>query len=212
MNPAVSSFLQALDRWEEELSILRILLLDCGLTEEIKWGWPCYTDKGKNIAMLGAFKDYACLSFFKGALLDNTHGLLEKSGENTQSARVIKVRSKAEILSMHPLLKFLILEATALETTGEKAYFKKTSEYPVAEELTLAFAADPSFQNAFDALTPGRKNGYLLHFSSAKQSETRALRIEQCKKRIFRGLGFHDCVCGLSQRMPKCDGSHKSLG
>ena len=212
MNPAVSSFLQTLDRWEEELSILRILLLDCGLTEEIKWGWPCYTDKGKNIAILGAFKDYACLSFFKGALIEDAGGLLEQSAENTQSARVIKVRSKAEILSMEPMLKYTIFEAMALEASGQKAYFKKTSEYKVPEELTLAFAADPSFQDAFDALTPGRKNGYLLHFSSAKQSETRALRIEQCKKRIFRGQGFHDCVCGLSKRMPRCDGSHKSLG
>ena len=211
MHPKVLEFLSKQKYWSEALIELRNLLVECGLTETFKWRNPCYAMDGKNIAILGAFKDFCCLSFFKGVLLSDPEGILKQQGGNTQSGRIVPFTNVKEINGLKPILKTYVLEAIEIEKSGLKLEYSKPEEMEFPEELELAFKRDKTFQTAFENLTPGRQKGYLLFFTGAKQSATRASRIEKYKSRIFCGKGFHDCVCGLSKKMPACDGSHKYI-
>ncbi|MCB0431327.1 MAG: YdeI/OmpD-associated family protein [Flavobacteriales bacterium] len=177
--------------WPGELKLLRKIVLDCGLTEERKWGIPCYTFQQHNVAIVSAFKEYAALSFFKGALLQDEHKLLTMPGENTQSARVIRFTDVKQIAKLEPVLKAYIHEAIEVEKAGLKVDFKKEPE-PIPEELQNKFAENPDLTTAFYALTPGRQRGYILHFSQPKQSKTRESRIEKCMPKIMAGKGFYD--------------------
>ncbi len=180
------------NRWKEEMKHLRMIVLDCGLTEELKWSVPCYTFRKSNIVIVSAFKEYCALSFFKGALLNDPHGIMDKPGENTQAARLIKFTNLHEIVESEADLKAYIFEAIEVEKTGLKVKMKKTLEYSIPEELQTKLNENPDFKVAFEALTPGRQRGYLLHFSQPKQSKTRVSRIEKCMPRIFEGRGLND--------------------
>jgi len=209
MNPEVDEYLNNAKKWQKELKKLRMIILDCQLTEEFKWRNPCYTFDNKNIVLIGAFKDNSVLSFFKGVLLNDKQNILVQAGDNTQSARIIKFSNVQQIEEMESVLKVYIKEAIEIEKAGLKVAFKKTSEYVIPEELQNKLDEDSAFKTAFEALTPGRQRGYILHFSAPKQSKTRESRIEKYMDRIFDGKGLYDCVCGLSKRMPSCDGTHK---
>ncbi|OEK01046.1 hypothetical protein BFP97_05780 [Roseivirga sp. 4D4] len=177
--------------WTSELKLLRSTVQACGLVEECKWGAPCYTFNGKNVLMISAFKNYCAISFFKGVLLNDSLGNLVKPGENSQSARLLKFTSLKEIQEIIPDIKAYIFEAIEVEKAGLEVTFKKNPE-PVPEELQTKFDEDPSLQNAFESLTPGRQRGYIIHFSQPKQSKTRVSRIEKCIPKILKGEGFHD--------------------
>jgi uncharacterized protein YdeI (YjbR/CyaY-like superfamily) len=178
-------------QWTEELKKLRTILLDCGLTEELKWGVPCYTYQNKNIVLISALRGYCAFSFFKGVLLKDPHNILEKPGENSQSDRVIKFTSVQQILESEEILKSYVSEAIEVEKSGLKVVFKKNPE-PIPEELQQKFDEDPFFKTAFEELTPGRQRGYILYFSQAKQAKTRVTRIEKCTPKILNGEGLHD--------------------
>ncbi len=177
--------------WQEELNLLRSIVLDCGLTEEVKWGVPCYTCQKKNIVLVSAFKEYCALSFFKGVLLKDTSRILQKPGENSQSARLIRFQNVQKIIEMESILKTYIAEAVEVEKAGLKASFKINPE-PIPEELQNKLDEIPALKKAFEALTPGRQRGYILYFSAPKQSKTRVSRIEKCMSRILEGKGMHD--------------------
>ncbi len=177
--------------WKKELQLLRRILNDCHLKEEIKWGVPCYTFQGHNLLILAALKEYCSISFFKGALLQDTDELLVKPGENTQSARLIKITDVQEIVEKETMLKTYIYEAIEVEKAGIKVEYKKLPE-PVPEEFQNVLDTNPDIQTAFEALTPGRQRGYILYFSAPKQSKTRASRIEKYIPSILNGKGFHD--------------------
>lgn len=177
--------------WPEELKRLRAIVLDCGLMEELKWGVPCYTYEGQNVLLVSAFKEFAALSFFKGALLNDPHQLLVKPGENSQASRYLKFTSVEEIDEQESILKAYVLEAVKVEKAGLKVEFKKNPE-PVPEELQQKLDEDPFFRTAFEELTPGRQRGYIIYFSQAKQSKTRVSRIEKCVPKILNGEGLHD--------------------
>lgn len=179
-------------KWQSELDRLRDVALDCGLSEVLKWGHPVYTFENNNIVMIGAFNDFCVLSFFKGALLHDEAGILSRPGENTQSGRVIRFTHVRDIEALEPLLKTYIFEAVEVEKAGLKATFKKTAEYAVPEEFQRKMDENPALKAAFQALTPGRQRGYLLHFSAPKQAKTREARIEKCLPLIFRGKGLHE--------------------
>ena len=212
MNPKVDAFLLNVKKWREELTILRSIVMDSGLVEELKWGAPCYVYDTANIIIIQGFKEYFALMFFKGALMNDPQDLLQKPGENTQSGRQIRMTSMDEMLGLEEMLRAYIQNAIAVEKAGVKVVVKKTEEYPVPVELEESFASNSHLQDAFYGLTPGRQRAYLLHFSEAKQSATRKARIEKYTSRILKGKGILDCWCGLSKRMPTCDGSHKQLG
>jgi uncharacterized protein YdeI (YjbR/CyaY-like superfamily) len=178
--------------WTEELTELREIALGCGLTEEFKWSTPCYTFQDGNIVLLGAFKEYCVISFFKGALLTDAAGILIKPGENTQAGRVIRFTDVQKIRKQESILKAYIDEAVEVEKAGLKVDFKKTSEFNLPDELQKTFAENTVFKNAFKALTPGRQRGYILYFSQPKQSKTREARIEKSMPQIFLGKGLHD--------------------
>ncbi|MEQ8583302.1 MAG: YdeI/OmpD-associated family protein [Marinoscillum sp.] len=177
--------------WPKELAQLRRIVLETGLMEESKWGVPCYTFQGKNIAIVSAFKEYCALSFFKGSLLQDTHGLLDKPGEHTQSARLIKFTHLKEVLDIEATLKAWIYEAIEVEKAGLEVIFEENPE-PIPEELQLKMNENSDLKAAFEALTPGRKRGYILHFSAPKQSKTRVSRIEKCIPQILDGRGLND--------------------
>ncbi len=208
-NAQVDEFLRTTEMWRAELTLLREIARECGLTEEWKWRQPCYSYEGRNILILGGLKQHCTLGFFKGALLQDYAEVLAKPGENTQSARVLRFRNTDEIGALTPVLKAYIHEAIELEKAGASVTFQKAEEFDVPEELVETFAQMPAFKDAFMALTPGRRRAYLLHFTAAKQSATRLARIEKNIDRIMDGFGLNDCTCGLSKRMPGCDGSHK---
>lgn len=176
--------------WVEELVILRRIVLETGLTEELKWGVPVYTHKGKNIVLINALKDSANISFFKGVLLADTHKILQQQG-NVQSDRLLRFTNPEAIIGLAEVLKAYIFEAISIEEAGLKVDFKKNPE-PIPDELIQVFDADPAFKEAFFTLTPGRQRGYIIHFSQPKQSETRYGRIEKCKDKIFKGIGMND--------------------
>lgn len=176
--------------WREELETLRQLVLETGLTEEIKWGVPVYTHNGKNILSVGALKDFATIGFFKGALLQDKHKILQQQG-NLQSDRIVKFTNATDIEKLKSVLQSYISEAVSIEESGKKVEFKKNPE-PIPDELHEAFEQDPAFKKAFYALTAGRQRGYIIHFSQPKQSQTRIGRIEKYKEQIFNGIGLND--------------------
>lgn len=175
--------------WTNVLKELRRIVLDCMLTEEVKWGIPCYTHQGKNIITLAAFKEFTSIGFFKGSLLSDTEGILIKPGENSQSGKQLRFVDVQKVLELEPIIKAYIFEAIEVEKSGLKVQFKATSEYDRPDELKEKFLAMPELEKAFEALTPGRQRGYLLYFSQAKQSKTRATRIEKMIPKIFAGKG-----------------------
>jgi uncharacterized protein YdeI (YjbR/CyaY-like superfamily) len=191
-NPKVDAFLRDASQWREEFKKLRIIALDCGLTEELKWGKPGYTLEDKNIVLIQGFKAYCALLFFKGALLKDAKGILKKMGENTQAGRQVRFTSVQEIAGLQPVLKEYIQQAIEVEKAGLKVAFKKPSEFAVPEEFQNKLKAMPALKAAFKALTPGRQRGYLLYFSAAKQSQTRESRIEKCVPQILKGKGFNE--------------------
>ncbi|MHB1081355.1 MAG: DUF1801 domain-containing protein [Prosthecobacter sp.] len=207
-NPKVDAHIANAKKWQPEMKALRRIILDTGLTEELKWDQPCYTHDGHNIVLIGGFKDHCRLMFCNGSLLSDPRDLLQKPGEHTQAGRFIPFTSVAEIKALEPELKSFLLAAIENEKAGVKPTFKTTPE-PIPEELQTKLNRNPALDEAFAALTPGRQRAYLLHFNAAKQSATRTSRIEACTPRILAGKGIHDCICGHSQKMPTCDGSHK---
>jgi len=176
--------------WTEELETLRQIVLETGLTEEIKWGVPVYTQNGKNIVTVNALKDSANIGFYKGAIMKDSHKILEQQG-NIQSARIIRFTDVERINKIKDILKSYVLEAIEIEKSGKKVETVKNPE-PIPEELLQAFEDDAAFENAFYALTPGRQRGYIIYFSQPKQSATRISRIEKYKEQIFNGVGLHD--------------------
>ncbi len=176
--------------WVEELLLLREIVLETGLTEEMKWGVPVYTKNGKNIVMVNALKDSANISFFKGVLLIDKHKILQQQG-NLQSDRIVKFTKIDDIIKLKDVLKEYVLEAIAIEESGAKVVFKKNPE-PTPEELLQAFEDDPAFQKAFYDLTLGKQRGYIIHFSQPKQTQTRIGRIQKYKEQIFNGVGLND--------------------
>lgn len=192
MKPTVEELIAKNKKWKEELIKLRSIVLDCGLTEEVKWWQPCYSFNGTNLIILGSFKEFCTLSFFKGVLLKDEQKILEFPGENSQSAKIIKFTSVQQINNLEDVLKDNIKEMIELEKSGAKVTFKKIEEQKLPEELEEIFKQDKDFKKAFKSLTPGRQRAYLLHFSSAKQSVTRITRIEKLKQKIFSGKGLND--------------------
>jgi len=178
--------------WTRELEILREIVLECGLTEELKWSVPCYSFEGNNIAIVSAFKEFCSLSFFKGSLLKDTDEILTKQGENSQAARLVKFTDVEKIIDLESILKSYIYEAIEIEKAGLKVEFKDVSEYKIPAELQRKLDENEVFRNAFYSLTPGRQKGYILHFSQTKQSKTRESRIEKSMPRIFLGKGLND--------------------
>ena len=211
MHEDVNNYLNKLKNWGEELTQLREIILDCGLTEDFKWKHPCYTDNGKNIVLIHEFKDYCAILFHKGVLLKDSENILVQQTENIQSARQIRFTDMPEIVELETIIKQYIKEAIQVERSGMKVEMKKVSDYEMPDELNQKFNENPAFEVAFRNLTPGRQKGYLLYFNKTKQSKTRMARIEKYEARIFNGKGMLDCVCGLSKRKPNCDGSHKQL-
>ncbi len=190
--PNVDGFLRNAKRWREEFEKLRMVCLDGGLTEGLKWGKPCYTFQSSNIVLIHGFKDYCALLFFKGALLKDAKGILVQQTENVQAARQIRFTNVREIVEMEPVLKPYIKEAIKVEKAGLEVNYKKTSEFVIPEEFQNRLDESPVLKTAFAALTPGRQRGYILHFSAAKQSKTREARVEKCVQQILDGKGLND--------------------
>jgi uncharacterized protein YdeI (YjbR/CyaY-like superfamily) len=192
MNPKVDAFLTRQKKWKLEFVTLRRIILDCGLTEELKWGQPCYADEEKNIVLIHGFKEYCAILFHKGALLKDPKRILIQQTPNVQVARQIRFTSVEDVAKLERTLKAYIREAIQVERAGLKLELKKTSDFPVPEELRVRLNRDHALKAAFDALTPGRQRGYLYYFSQAKQSKTRESRVEKCIPRIRQGLGLDD--------------------
>jgi uncharacterized protein YdeI (YjbR/CyaY-like superfamily) len=192
MNPKVDVYLSKAKKWQPEMKKLRSIILNCQLTEELKWAKPAYTFQKKNVVIIIALKDHCALAFCKGALLKDANGLLTNIGENTQASRWIKFSSVRAIVEMEPVLKAYIHEAIEAEKAGLEVPYKKTADFPVPEELKHKLDKSPSLKTAFNALTPGRQRGYLLYFSAAKQSKTRTSRVEKCTPQILKGKGLND--------------------
>jgi uncharacterized protein YdeI (YjbR/CyaY-like superfamily) len=179
-------------KWQEEMQMLRDILLDAGLTEERKWGNPCYTINGKNVVMMGALKEFCSIGFFKGSLLSDPKQLLIAAGENTQAARQLRFTETKSITQLQKQITTFVQEAIALEEAGRKVAFKAANEFSIPDELLEYFRDSSAFEKAFYALTPGRQRGYLIHFAEPKQSKTRQARIEKYHDQIMRGEGLHD--------------------
>jgi uncharacterized protein YdeI (YjbR/CyaY-like superfamily) len=191
-NSKVDWFFSKAKKWQEEFEKLRATILDCGLTEELRWGNPCYTFQGSNVVLIHGFKEYCAVLFFKGALLKDPKGILIQQTENVQSARQIRFTNIREINGLEPVLKAYIKEGIEAEKSGLKVDLKKTSEFKVVEEFQNKLDAMPVLKKAFAALTPGRQRGYLLYFSAAKQSKTREARVEKSMGQILKGKGLDD--------------------
>ena len=192
MNPKVDFFFNKAKQWQEEFEKLRTIILDCGLTEDLKWGCPCYTFQKKNIVLIHGFKEYCALLFFKGALLKDANGILVQQTKNVQSARQTRFTSVREIAKLKPVLKAYVHEAVEVEKAGLKVNFKKTSDFKIPGEFQNKLAGVPALKTAFHALTPGRQRAYIVYFSAPKQSKTRDARIEKCMSRILIGKGLND--------------------
>jgi len=192
MNPKVDWFFNKDTRWKEAFAKLRDIALDTGLTEELKWGHPCYTLKGKNVFLMHGFNDYCALLFHKGTLLKDDNGILVQQTANVQSARQIRFTSAAQIKRMERTIMLYMQEAIEVEKAGLKVELKKTAEFDMPDEFKNALKEMPGLKKAFHALTPGRQRGYLLHFSAAKQAKTREARIEKNIERIMAGKGIDD--------------------
>jgi uncharacterized protein YdeI (YjbR/CyaY-like superfamily) len=192
INPKVDGFLKKAKKWREEFQKLRMACLECELTEELKWGKPCYSYQKSNIVLIHGFKEYCALLFMKGALLKDSNGILVQQTENVQAARQIRFTNVREIVRMKPILKAYIKEAIEVEKAGLDVDYKKTSEFAIPEEFQNRLDESPALKTAFEALTPGRQRGYLLYFSAAKQSKTRESRVEKCEQQILDGKGLND--------------------
>jgi uncharacterized protein YdeI (YjbR/CyaY-like superfamily) len=192
MNPKVDFYFSKAKKWQEEFEKLRMIILDCQLTEELKWGCPCYTFQKSNIVLKHGFKEYCALLFFKGALLNDANGILIQQTENVQAARQIRFTNVREIVKMKTILKAYIYEAIEVEKAGLKVNFKKTIEFIIPEEFQKNLDKNPVLKTAFDALTPGRQRGYLFYFSQPKQSKTRESRVKKCMQQILNGKGLND--------------------
>jgi uncharacterized protein YdeI (YjbR/CyaY-like superfamily) len=192
MNPKVDFFFNKAQKWQEELEQLRTIALDCGLTEELKWGCPCYTLQKNNIVLIHEFKEYCAFLFFKGALLNDTNGILIQQTENVQAARQIRFTHVSEIVEKKTILKAYIFEAIEVEKAGLKVELKKTAEFTVSEEFQNKLDELPALKTAFEALTPGRQRAYLMHFSAPKQAKTREARVEKYMQQILNGKGLDD--------------------
>jgi uncharacterized protein YdeI (YjbR/CyaY-like superfamily) len=191
-NPKVDAFIADAKRWRAELTMLRAILLDSELSEEFKWGGPCYTLQGKNVAIINGLKESCALAFFKGALLKDVHGVLTRPGQHTQAARWFKFASVREIVEMRSILKAYIREAIEVEESGLKLKLRKTSDLKFPEELQTMLDEFPDFKTAFERLTPGRQRAYIYHFSAPKQSKTRESRVQKCMPQILQGKGLLD--------------------
>jgi uncharacterized protein YdeI (YjbR/CyaY-like superfamily) len=192
MNPNVEFYFSKAKKWQKEFEKLRMIILDCPLTEELKWGVPCYTFQKKNIVLIHGFKEYCALLFIKGALLNDANGILIQQTENVQAGRQIRFTNVREIVEMEPILKAYINEAIEVEKAGLKVNYKKNTELIFPEEFQNRFDENPALKTAFDALTPGRQRAYNLYFSAPKQSKTRESRIEKCIQHILNGKGLND--------------------
>jgi uncharacterized protein YdeI (YjbR/CyaY-like superfamily) len=194
MNPKVDFYFDKADKWKKEVELLRTIVLDCGLTEKLKWGVPCYLFENSNIVLIHDFKDYCALLFFKGVLLNDANGILVQQTKNVQSARQIRFTNVGEIGKMKKILKAYIYEAIEIEKAGLKVTLKKPAEFVMAEEFKkkLSGKGGPTLKKAFEALTPGRQRAYLLHFSAPKQSKTREARVEKYIPHILKGKGLDD--------------------
>jgi uncharacterized protein YdeI (YjbR/CyaY-like superfamily) len=192
MNPKVDGYLRKSKKWQEELEKLRMIILDCQLTEELKWGKPCYTFQKSNIVIIVGFKEYCALIFCKGALLNDADGILIKPGENSQAARQIRFTNVRKIVEMEPILKAYIYEAIEVEKAGLEVNFKAITELIYPEEFQKTLEENPGLKAAFEALTPGRRRAYNLYFSAPKQSKTRESRVKKCMQQILNGKGLND--------------------
>jgi uncharacterized protein YdeI (YjbR/CyaY-like superfamily) len=192
MNPKVDFFFDKAEKWQEEVKQLRVIALDCGLTEELKWGNPCYTLQGKNIVLIHTFKEYCALLFFKGALINDTNGILIQQTENVQAGRQIRFTNVKEIRELAPILKNYIHKAIEVEQKGLKVELKTTADFEVPQEFQHKLEKSALLKSAFEALTPGRQRAYLFHFSQPKQSKTRESRIEKYIPKILSGKGLLD--------------------
>ncbi len=192
MNPKVDFFFLKTSKWQEAYEKLRTIVLDCGLTEELKWGVPCYTVEGSNVVLIHGFKEYCALLFHKGSLLKDPDGILIQQTENVQAARQIRFAHIDEIVALEPTLKAYIKEAVEVEKAGLTVELKKTTEFNMPEEFRSTLDHNPKLKTAFEALTPGRQRGYLLFFSQPKQAKTRESRIEKYMQHILNGKGLND--------------------
>lgn len=192
MNPQVDWYFDKAKTWQRELRLLRTILLDCQLTEELKWGVPCYSYQKSNIVLVHVFKAYCAVLFVKGSLLTDTHGMLIQQTENTQATRQIRFTSVEEIAEKEAILQAYIYEAVEVEEAGLTVNFKQTAEFSFPEEFQKRLSENPDLKIAFDALTPGRQRAYLLHFSAPKQAKTRESRIDKCLQFILDGKGLND--------------------
>jgi uncharacterized protein YdeI (YjbR/CyaY-like superfamily) len=191
-NPKVDASLDDVETWKTEFEALRAILLQAPLTEELKWGVPCYTFKAKNVVLIHGFKDYCALLFFKGALMADPEGVLVRQTENVQAARQIRFADVRDIKAMDATLKAYVREAVELESSGAKVKLKTTREFGIPEEFQKRLDAAPALKSAFEALTPGRQRAYILHFSAPKQTKTREARIDKSTPRILDGKGLDD--------------------
>jgi len=192
MNPKADFYFAKDKKWSEEVSVLRTIVLDCGLTEELKWGVPCYTFDERNIVLIHEFKEYCAVLFFKGSLLSDPSGVLIQQTKNVQAARQIRFTNTKEIVKRKAILKAYIYEAIEVEKAGLKVNFKKTAQFSVPEEFQKKLDKTPALKEAFNALTPGRQKGYLIYFGAPKQSKTRESRVEKSTRLILKGKGLTD--------------------
>ena len=192
MNPKVDKYLNKAKKWQKEFKKLRMIVLDCGLAEDLKWGQPCYTFQKKNIVLIHGFKEYCALLFLKGALLNDPNGILIQQTKNVQAARQIRFTHAREIVEMEPVLKAYIDKAIEVEKAGLKVKLKKTSDFVIPEEFQNKLDEMPALKTAFDALTPGRQRAYIFYFSAPKQSQTRESRVDKCMQQILNGKGLDD--------------------
>lgn len=192
MNPKVDFYFEKAGKWQKEVAKLRAILLDCPLNEELKWGCPCYTFQKNNCVLIHDFKEYCALLFFKGALLQDEHGVLIQQTKNVQAARQMRFTSLEEIARNEAIIKAYVYEAIEVEKAGLKVVLKKTHEFNMPEEFQIVLNEDSILKEAFERLTPGRQRAYLLHFSAPKQTKTRVSRIEKCIPTILNGKGLND--------------------
>ncbi len=192
MNPKVDWYFTKHKKWQKEIELLRTIMLGTGLTEELKWGCPCYTLEGQNVVLIHVFKNYAALFFHKGVLLKDAKGILIQQTEHVQAGRQLRFTDFASLVKQKATVNAYIKEAIAIERAGTKVKMKKTAQFKVAPEWKYALEKNNALKSAFEKLTPGRQRGYLLYFSSAKKVETRLARIEKCMDKIFDGFGLED--------------------
>jgi uncharacterized protein YdeI (YjbR/CyaY-like superfamily) len=192
MNPKTDFFFDKASKWQKEYEKLRTIILDCGLTEELKWGCPCYTFEDRNIVLIHGFKEYCAVLFFKGALLADADGILIQQTENVQSARQVRFTSLRDVVKLERILKSYIYEAIEVERAGLKVKYKKTTEFKIPEEFQNKLDKNAGLKKAFNALTPGRQRAYIFYFSQPKQSKTRSSRVEKYLKQILKGKGLED--------------------